>query len=680
MRGCEDRGSVSLHPPGAIAQQPSNTPSPANPRAGRIPGLDGLRALAVSAVLAFHLWPRAVPGGFLGVDVFFVISGFLITTLLLRERTSTGRNDLKGFWTRRARRLLPALVLVVVTSVAAARIVSGNLLVNIHRQVVGAVTFSTNWIEVIAGFDYFDHSAPSLFATFWSLAVEEQFYLLWPLLFTVLLAISTSRRVLWRASLAMAVASGVWMAVLYTLGSSTTRVYYGTDTHAFGIMAGVALAFALSEPTGALTSARWGRLRSWTGFVALCGLVVLTTVIDSDSAFTYRGGIQLAAMLAVAVVAALPGDPGELASLLDAKPLVWVGRRSYGIYLWHWPVLLLIAAAMPATAPGEPPSGLTVVLVILVTLALSEASYRWVEVPVIRGGFRSAWRSTADRLGGSRSAGATGESRARRLRFGLVASVGAVAVLSAVAVVGLATAPERSAAQRAVEAGQQAIAEHNARSSVTEPPGDSAQHNGSGAESTADPAAGGSSAEPQPPSDAPDAAPPAWSPALPVPPGDQMVGLGDSVMSGAAPALYERFPGILLDAEPIRQWRDAPAEVTALLDANAMRPVVVLSYGTNAGLRSDESRAALQEVLELLGPRRRVVLVNTVGISSWVPESNEILLSISAEHPNTIVADWHSTVSERPELLHDDRTHPNIEGISVYADLIAQSLDQLGPG
>ncbi len=171
----------------------------------------------------------------------------------------------------------------------------------------------------------------------------------------------------------------------------------------------------------------------------------------------------------------------------------------------------------------------------------------------------------------------------------------------------------------------------------------------------------------------------AWPESDPVPPGELVVAFGDSVVSGAAPALYERFPGILIDAEPIRQWREAPAVVARALESGAGRPAVVLGFGTNAGLQSEESRGALRSVLDALGPDRRVVLVNTVGVSDWVPSTNETLAEISAEYPNTIVADWHAIVASDPGLLHDDRTHPNLEGIDVYADLIARSFEQLGP-
>ena len=173
---------------------------------------------------------------------------------------------------------------------------------------------------------------------------------------------------------------------------------------------------------------------------------------------------------------------------------------------------------------------------------------------------------------------------------------------------------------------------------------------------------------------------PVWSRDLAVPPGELIMGFGDSVLSGAAPAMYERFPGVFIDATPILQWRDAPAIVAELQQAGTMRPVVILHFGTNAGLKDESSVAALREVLDILGPDRRVVLLTVVGISYWIPTTNAMLGEVSAEYPNTIVADWHAVIEESPELLYNDQTHPNNAGIVVYAELVASALEELGPG
>ena len=611
---------------------------------GRIAGLDGLRAMAVLAVLGYHLRPSAVSGGFLGVDIFFVISGFLITTLLIREQRTGGRIDLRAFWTRRARRLVPALVTVVATSIVVAWLVDGDLLVGIGRQTIGAATFSTNWVELGASTDYFDATSPLLFNTFWSLAIEEQFYLLWPI---VIVGLVRARVRVAPAAVFTLVAAGgsaALMSVLSASGASATRVYYGTDTHLFGMMLGASLAFAFAAPVAILASRRWHRLRLWVGFVGMAAVLALIFGLGHASSFTYHGGIALASVCSVLMVVALPGGPTSFTRLLQIRPLVWVGERSYGIYLWHWPVFLIVSELLPAPAPGVPPTLLTVLSVLAATAILSEVSYRWIEGPIRRNGFAGTWHALVGR-------------RLERV----VAP--AMIVLMALAGFALATAPDRSQAQLSVEAGLRAIESQPALVPTTVP--DSTVPDSTVPDSTVP-----DTATPEP----------VWSRDLAVPPGELIMGFGDSVLSGAAPAMYERFPGVFIDATPILQWRDAPAIVAELQQAGTMRPVVILHFGTNAGLKDESSVAALREVLDILGPDRRVVLLTVVGISYWIPTTNAMLGEVSAEYPNTIVADWHAVIEESPELLYNDQTHPNNAGIVVYAELVASALEELGPG
>ncbi len=625
------------------------------PGAGRIEGLDGLRAFAVIAVLVFHLRPSAVPGGFLGVDVFFVISGFLITTLLLRERARDDHIDLPGFWTRRARRLLPALLLVVSTSIAVASLVSSDLLVDIRRQVVGALTFSTNWIEIHAGADYFDDANRSLFVTFWSLAVEEQFYLLWPLMFVGLMALPMTAVARSRIALGIAAASALLMAAWFDPGASATRVYYGTDTHAFGLMIGVALAFAFDDRSNLLSRPRWQHLRTWVGFAAFAGLAALAMVVDSEAAWTYRGGIVAASLLTAVMVASLPGRPSAFVRVCKARPLAWIGERSYGIYLWHWPILVIVIAALPAGPLEQDPPLTTVVVVLGLTMAASAASFRWVEAPIRRDGFKVTWtriRRTLQPRG----------AEPLVPRVALAASLSVVA-LSAL---GIATAPDKSAAQLSVERGERAIERQVPPSTPVDTSG-------------ASPPTSSSATTPADPTNPTIESVGAWPSEMATPPGDHIVALGDSVLSGAAPSVYERFPGIFIDATPILQWREAPAMVQAMMDAGTMRDVVILNFGTNAGLKDAHSEQALRAVLDALGPDRRVVLVTVGGVSYWIPETNDRMRAISAEYPNTIVADWYAIIDQRPGLLHSDRTHPTSEGTRVYADLLATALEDLGP-
>ncbi|WP_413452216.1 acyltransferase family protein [Georgenia phoenicis] len=603
--------------PGRTA--PRRAPARTTPKAGHIHGLDGLRALAVGAVLVYHLRPTSLPGGFLGVDVFFVISGFLITTLLLRELGSKGRVDLPRFWLRRARRLLPALVSVVVVSVSLAAAVGGDLLVNIGRQVLGALTFSNNWLEIGAGSSYFTQTSPLLFVNFWSLAVEEQFYLVWPLLLGLLLALTSTARQRVRLALAVATVSAVLMAVLYTPGEDATRVYYGTDTHLFGLMIGVALAFAWASPRSWLHSPAWQRWRQPAALVALAGLLLLMVVLDEGSALTFRGGILAASLLTAVLVAALLGPVGLYQRLLRMPPVAWLGERSYGIYLWHWPLILILTELLPATTYDSALSWTTRALALLLTLVVAGASYRWLEMPVRREGFTGLWRRWLTALrGGRRAAQVVG---------------GAAVVLLVTTAVAVATAPTTSLTQQQIEANEELLA---AAEEVTQAP--------------------------PPPAD--------WT----VPSGEEITGFGDSIMVTSAHGLTYRWPEIALDAKSNRQWPDGLAAIEQAVAQGTVRRAVVLDFGTNAGVGDpDVVRAAL----DALGPSRMVVVVNLYGGSHWIPEANAALADVVADYPNAIIADWYAAIDAEPDMLQSDGIHPDIEGGHLYTDVVAEAFVEL---
>ncbi|MGP7959828.1 acyltransferase family protein [Sanguibacter sp. A247] len=624
-------------------------PSPVSPSgtdAQRLAGFDGLRAIAVTAVLVYHLWPGTLPGGFLGVDVFFVVSGFLITTLLLREVARTGRVDLPRFWLRRARRLLPALGLVVSTSIVAAALVDRDLLVGVRRQVLGAATFSTNWLEIASGSSYFDRTAPILLQPLWSLAIEEQFYVLWPLVLVALLAFVPT----WRGRAvtmgALAIVSALAMAVLVDL-DDPTRVYYGTDTHLTGVVLGVAAAFVWRAADGRALVPAWAPP---TGLAVVVGGMAL---LHDDSAWTYRGGLALVSVAAlVAVLGAT--RPGPWTTALDAAPLRIVGERSYGLYLWHWPVLLIVTAACGAT-PGTPVWQVAAVITLVVTVVLAELSYRYVERPVRERGFTGAWDAARERLIGA------GVRRAR-----LAVAVPALWTFGLVIV--LATAPTTSSAQRMVADGLEA----QERAAAAQPPVDGPAP----ATPSRTPPAPATPTSPATP-DASTKAPGVGAATGPVD-GRVVSAFGDSVLSGVVPGVLEQAPGISIDAKPIRRWTDATALVQGARADGSLRDVVVLVFGTNAGLHDEASKDALRATLAAVGPERPVVLVTIVGVSRWVKESNDALRAIAAERPGTHIADWHAVVATTPGLLGADRTHASIAGMAAFAELLARTLGTAG--
>jgi peptidoglycan/LPS O-acetylase OafA/YrhL len=361
---------------------------------GYQPSLDGIRAIAVAAVLLFHADFRWIPGGFLGVDVFFVVSGYLITSLLLEERRGAMTNDLKHFWLRRARRLLPALLAMITATCVYAALFVPDALYHLRRDVLAALTYSTNWWLIASHQSYFDAlGRPPLLRHLWSLAVEEQWYLLWPLVFVGAMTLVRGRaEKLVLPLIVAAIASSVWMAILFDPNADASRVYFGTDTHISGLLLGAAAAMVW-QPW------RWrraaGRYLVWLDGVGWAALVLLILVMlrwGEDTTLLYRGGFFLVAVLSLVVIATSV-HPGAvtLRAFLALPPMRWLGARSYGLYLWHWPVFMV-------TRHQDYPwmdQRLRVALQFAVTLALTELSFRFVERPVRSGSAMrrfTAWR------------------------------------------------------------------------------------------------------------------------------------------------------------------------------------------------------------------------------------------------------------------------------------------------
>ena len=609
---------------------------------GHLDGLDGLRALAIVAVLVYHLDPAWLPGGFLGVDVFFVVSGFLITTLLQREALAHGRIALGRFWTRRARRLLPALVVCVVVSTVAARVAHHDLVVGIGRQILGALTFSTNWVEIAAGSSYFDQTSPQLFMNFWSLAVEEQFYLVWPLVVAALMATTLGRRgrpaLGLAVSLAVAALSTALMALHFVDGQDATRVYYGTDTHVMGLMLGAALAFAWASPLRARYATAWLAWRRPALGAALAVLAVLLWVLREDSAVTFRGGLALACLATVVLVAALlpmgletgddPLSGSRWRTLLCAEPVTWIGRRSYGIYLWHWPVIVIIGQDM-RTAPGTFQHIVSAIWCVIVTIALADLSYRFVEAPIRVWGFRDCGRMALAALRPTTS-------------WAPRAAAASAALLVAACLVVVVTAPTRSDTELAIE---ESVGQADPVPAVPVPT--------PSATSTV-PVAG------SPPQD--------WS----MPGGDQIDVFGDSLIATTRGAIDYYFPGVRQDAKSNRRWSDGLAAVTA--KATDTRRAVVLAFGTNAGV----TEQTVVETLDVLGPDRMVVLVNLYNPkSTWIDESNATLARVASTRPNVIVADWNAAIRANLGLLQSDKVHPGIAGAHLFAKTVRAAMAEL---
>lgn len=607
----------------------------------RFGGLDGLRAIAVALVLVYHFFPRLLPGGFLGVDIFFLISGFLITSLLIREKAKHGRISLAGFWRRRARRLLPALALVLLVCTSLAALVGGDLLVGIGRQIVGAATFVSNWVFIAAGTDYFTRDTPELFRNTWSLAIEEQFYIVLPLV-AIALFVVCRRQTAAILLGAAGIASALWMVNLSLSGADSTRVYFGSDTHSFGLMLGAALAFitTASRPNAAPGNAQ----QILYSTVALAGfgvLGVMAFTLPEGSPLSFQGGFQLATAASLATIWAVTRPGAWIGRVIDVAPMRWVGERSYGLYLWHWPLLLIVAGAFPA-APGW-----QVALVTLAaTLLCATASFRWVEQPVRKLGIRASLRLLFQP-----------KQYTPKRRF-VAIGLGAVLVASVPATAyAVSTAPAQSSAQAAIERGAELV-------NQAQQPAD---------RSPAAPA----------PADPDKAAPKTGDPKgseskgskLPTPPratGTDITAVGDSVMLASAPELNAAFPGVFIDAAVSRGMGVGVGLVADSAAQGLLRHVVVVGLGTNGTVTSDEL-----EAIRLSAAGHPLVLVNAYGDREWIPGVNETISSFAAAHRGVVVADWDGKVTGVPGAFAGDEIHPNPSGGVIYAESVQAALDAL---
>jgi peptidoglycan/LPS O-acetylase OafA/YrhL len=360
-------------------------------------GLDGLRALSIVAVILFHAQVAGFDGGFLGVEVFFVISGYLITSLLLAERERTGSVSLRRFWMRRARRLLPALATLLVATVAIAAIFAPDAVVQTRGDVPAAVFFVSNWWQVARNHSYFMAiERPPLLLHLWSLAVEEQFYIVVPptLVFVGFVCGKIPRRWLAIVAASTALASACWMAALFDPSVDPSGIYMRTDTRLSGLLLGVALAAVV--PAASLSrGVAPAKPRLWLDVLGLAGIAAVSWAFnrwsDTDP-FVYRFGFLAIDVASMAMIASAVG-PSRVGRLLGIRPLKWIGLRSYGLYLWHWPVMAVTRPDFDTRWSGWP----LLTLRIALTVGAAELSYRFVEVPARRGALSSAVRSLVGR-------------------------------------------------------------------------------------------------------------------------------------------------------------------------------------------------------------------------------------------------------------------------------------------
>lgn len=600
-----------------------------------ITGFDGLRSLAVIGVILYHLLPSQMRGGFLGVPVFFVVSGYLITDLLVQEWKQNGKIRLGKFYIRRMKRLYPALVTMLIASSAYITLFQRNLLNNLRGNVVSSLLYVNNWWQIEHGLSYFDRFAgESPFTHIWSLAVEAQNYLFWPIIFILLMKLVKNRGKIYLTVSFAALISAIWMAILFTPGQDPTRVYYGTDTRLFSILMGSSLAFIWpSTRLKAQIPKQAKKVLNSIGLVSLVLLVTAFLFLNDGTTFLYYGGMFLISLVCVVLVAITAHPGASLNRWLTNPVFTWLGKRSYGIYLYQFPIMIFYEAKFNVANHLVLHTIIEIVLILLIT----ELSYRFVERPMRLFNYRVLFSKLKNWL----QAPLKSKEKITLL---------SVLLVTLIALVGIITAPtnqvdaNQQELQKQIEANQKEAQKTQTSTETTETssegPDMAEKYNLTNRQIT--------KAENMP-----------------------VTAFGDSVLLAGASGLKEIFPKMIIDGEVGRQVEDSPPLLQALKDKKQLEDTVLLSLGTNGSFTDEE----FDQMMKVIGTKRRVFILNVhVPTQRWQNEVNQKLSEMAEKYKNVTLIDWYDYSSSQPGWFYDDQVHPNPDGIVPYCSLIAEAL------
>jgi len=599
-----------------------------------MPGLDGLRALSVLAVIAYHFNFGWAKGGLLGVGIFFTLSGYLITDQLIALRQSEKRIDLKRFWIRRFRRLAPGMLVMLAVVGAWLLLFDRERLASLQGDFASALLYVNNWWLIFHEVSYFESfGPPSPIGHLWSLAVEEQFYVAWPLLLAVGLWFAPKRGKLALFILIGAAISALAMALIYEPGADPSRVYYGTDTRAFGLLVGALLAVLWpSRRLSDRVSAKSRRIMDIIGGAGLLSIILLIGLTNEYDAFLYRGGLALFAVLTAIVTAVLAHPASSVAKWMGCKPLRWIGVRSYSLYLWHYPVIVLTT---PSVDTGGGHAG-RIVLQIAVSFLLAAVSWKYVEEPIRRGSFGLFWKKLRTR-------------QPLRFRYLLAAAIVPFIVFVGSCSI-LATGDLAAASQSTAEP------------ALTPSPAPLP---------TPTPAPTPSNVPTPTPTPTPAVTPPAKTPAET---GKGITAIGDSVILDAAPHLQKLLPGIVIDGKVGRQMAQAQEVVDRLKANGKLGSRVIIELGTNGAFTAKQ----LRNLLQSLGDVEQIILINTRVPRKWQDAVNADLKAAAAEFPQATLVDWFSASKGKDSFFYEDGVHLKQEGAQYYALLVSKAVKKGG--
>ena len=605
-----------------------------NNKSKYLPSIDSLRALAVLAVIIYHVDVNYLPGGFLGVDLFFVLSGYLISSLIIKEFRKTGTVNLYNFYIRRARRLLPAVYFMITVGLVVMVLFNEVLLRKSHLDAIFGYIYSSNWWYIFHKLDYFDSfGAQSPFKHLWSLAIEEQFYMIFPLLFLLVNGKKKSKDGTYKLNknflyvvLGLILVSLIAHILLFDI-NNISRIYFGTDTRAFSLLVGVV--GAILYPMERLHSKVTPQQNMIYSVVSLASIATLITVMVYTSEYNtwlYRGGFLLVAILGLIVIISSGKQHTLMSKLLSFKPIVFIGKISYSLYLWHFPILVLTT---PVSEIGNP-NIIFVILRVILTFILATASYVFVETPIRKLGFKNYINVIFKKL----------KKRPRKSRKVYAGIVGLVSILFLMGIFGKSVPFISTAFVKEMETNKetQFVNNGNNKDNNQEKSSDSNKDN----------------KEDKNNSDK------KYS---------SVLVMGDSLTVDIGEKFQELYPGAVIDGKIGRQLYVAVEEAKSYSKYNNENSAIIFQLGTNGPFTESQ----IEELVKQFD-KADIYFVNIKVPRAWEKTVNAALKETQEKHSNVKIIDWYSVANSTKDLFEPDRVHLNQTGIAEMVTLIEKNL------
>ncbi|MEZ7742995.1 acyltransferase family protein [Gemella sp. 20925_1_85] len=605
-----------------------------NNKSKYLPSIDSLRALAVLAVIIYHVDVNYLPGGFLGVDLFFVLSGYLISSLIIKEYRKTGSLNLYNFYIRRARRLLPAVYFMITVGLVVMVLFNEVLLRKSHLDAIFGYIYSSNWWYIFHKLDYFDSfGAQSPFKHLWSLAIEEQFYMIFPLLFLLVNRKKKSKDGTYKLNknflyvvLGLILVSLIAHILLFDI-NNISRIYFGTDTRAFSLLVGVVGAILYPmERLHAKVTPQQNMIYSVVSLVSIATLITVMIYTSEYNTLLYRGGFLLVAILGLIVIISSGKQHTLMSRLLSFKPIVFIGKISYSLYLWHFPVLVLTT---PVSEIGNP-NIIFVILRVILTFILATASYVFVETPIRKLGFKNYINVIFKKL----------KKRSRKSRKIYAGVVGLVSILFLMGIFGKSVPFISTAFVKEMEANKetQFVNNGNNKDNNQEKSSDSNKDN----------------KEDKNNSDK------KYS---------SVLVMGDSLTVDIGEKFQELYPGAVIDGKIGRQLYVAVEEAKSYSKYNNENSAIIFQLGTNGPFTESQ----IEELVKQFD-KADIYFVNIKVPRAWEKTVNAALKETQEKHSNVKIIDWYSVANSSKDLFEPDRVHLNQTGIAEMVTLIEKNL------